>query len=186
MRRSLVIVIAFAAAAGCSGRVEKDDRPAFTIDRTQPFWLEFGRGSAWHGLDTIKIDQTGRVVLHRMNSTRQENVEVLSWEVGSLQLPPEGVAEVVKAVESDGLMGLQKAYRHENVADGTQWVVWIKQGEQEKSVFFDNRFPPAITRFAEHLDAVLERAGLDKVEWQPVPERESRQHERELWDSIKR
>jgi hypothetical protein len=89
MRRLLVIVFALAAAAGCS-RVERDDRPAFTIDRTQPFWLEFGRGSGWHGLDTIKIDQTGRVVLHRKKITRQEKVNV--WEVATVQLPPEVIA----------------------------------------------------------------------------------------------
>jgi hypothetical protein len=101
-------------------------------------------------------------------------------------LPPEVVAEVLKAVESNGLMGLHKAYHDDNIADGTQWVLWIKQGEREKSVYFNNSFPRAITAFAGQLDAILARAGLDKVAWQPVPERESRQHEKELWDSIKR
>jgi hypothetical protein len=172
-------------AAGCSGRVEKDDRPAFAIDHTQPFWLEFGRGSGWHGLNTVKIDQTGRVVLHRMKSAHQDGATVLSWEAATLQLTPEALAEVLKAVESNDLTGLHKAY-HEDIKDGTQWVLWIKQGEREKSVYFNNRFPRAITAFAEQLDAILARAGSDKVEWQPVPMRESRQHERELWDSIKR
>jgi hypothetical protein len=184
MKRSLVIAVAF-AVVGCSGRVEKDDRPVFTIDRAQPFWLEFGRGSGWHGLDTVKLDQTGRVVLHRMKSERQQDVTVLSWEVATLQLPPEAVAEVLKAVDSNDLMGLHKAY-HENIADGTQWVLWIKQGEGEKSVYFNNSFPRAITAFAEQLDAILARGGLGAVAWQPVPDRESRQHEKELWDSIKR
>jgi hypothetical protein len=160
-------------------------RPAFTIDRTQPFWLEFGRGSGWHGLETIKLDQTGRVVLHRMKSTRQDDVNVLTWEVATLQLPPMAVAEVLKAVESNGLMGLHKAY-HENIADGTQWVLWIKQAEREKSVYFDNSFPATITRFAEQLDVILARAGSDKAAWKPVPERACREHEKELWDSIKR
>ena len=184
MKRSLVIVAAL-AAAGCSGRVEKDDRPAFAIDHAQPFWLEFGRGSGWHGLNTVKIDQTGRVVLHRMKSERQPDVTDLSWEAATLHLPPEAVAGVLQAVESNNLMSLHKAYR-EDIADGTQWVLWIKQGEREKSVYFNNSFPGSITAFAEQLDAILLRAGLDKAEWQPVPERESRQHERELWDSIKR
>jgi hypothetical protein len=184
MKRSLVILVVF-AVVGCSGHVEKDDRPAFTIDRTQPFWLEFGRGSGWHGLNTVQMDQTGRVLLHRMKSERQQDVTMLSWEAATLQLSPEAVADVLKAVESNNLMGLHKAY-HEDIADGTQWVLWIKQGEREKSVYFDNNFPRAITAFAEQLDAIVARAGLDKVVWQPVPERESRQHERELWDSIRR
>jgi len=183
MRRSVVIVVAF-AVVGCSGRVEKDDRLAFTIDLTQPFWLEFGRGSGWEGLDTIKIDQSGRVVLHRKKSERKEDFIVVSWQVATLQLSPEALAEVLKAVESNGLMRLHKAY-HEDIHDGAQWVVWIKQGEREKSVYFNNNFPRQITAFAEQVDGILAQAGLDKVTWQTVPERESRQHERELWNSIK-
>ncbi|OWK45407.1 hypothetical protein FRUB_01738 [Fimbriiglobus ruber] len=162
------------------------DRPAFTIDPTQPFQLEFGRGSGGRrGLDTVKIDQTGRAVLHRMKSERKEGVSVLSWEFATLQLSPEALAEVLKAVESNGLMGLRNAY-HEDIYDGTQWVLWIKQGDREKSVYFDNNFPQQIEVFAEQLDDILARAGVGKVSWQPVPERQSRQHERELWDSIKR
>src|SRR5262245_45181811 len=72
MRRSLMIVIAF-AVLGSAGGVESDDRPAFTNDRIQPFWLEFGRGSWWHGLDTVKFDQTGRVILHRLKSARTKS-----------------------------------------------------------------------------------------------------------------
>ena len=184
MKRTLLIAIAY-AVAGCSGSVEKDDRPPFTIDRTQPFRLEFGRGSGWHGLNTIKIDRTGRAVLHRQKAEYRKDVTVTSWEFATLQLSPEALAEVLQAVESNNLMRLHKAY-HEDIADGTQWVLWIKQGEQEKSVYFDNSFPRAITDFAEQLDAILTRDGSDKVTWQPVPERESGQHDRDLWDSIKR
>jgi hypothetical protein len=59
-------------------------------------------------------------------------------------------------------------------------------GAREKSVYFNNNFPGSITTFAEHLDAILSRSGVDKAAFQPVPERESRQHERELWERIKR
>jgi hypothetical protein len=179
MRRSLVIVIALAAAAGCSGHVEKDERPAFTIDRTQPFWLEFGRGSGWRGLATVKIDQNGRVVLHR-KSARRDNVNVLSWEVATLQLPPDVVSEVLNEVESNGLMALHKAYHDDDIKDGTQWVLWIKQAEREKSIYFSNSFPRAIIAFADQLDIILARAGLDMVAWLPVPERDSSQHAKEL------
>lgn len=87
--------------------------------------------------------------------------------------------------QSNDLIGLRKEY-HENIHDGTQWVLWIKQGEREKSVYFNNNFPHRIKAFAKQLDAILEHAGLDKAAWQPVPQRNSRQHERELWDSIRR
>ena len=62
----------------------------------------------------------------------------------------------------------------------------VKQGENEKAVYFNNRFPAAITAFAEQLDAILARSGLSTIAWQPVPEWESRQHEREPGGSIKR
>jgi hypothetical protein len=187
-RRRLLMLIATALIVPVGGWAvwRAFAASAFTIDRTQPFWLEFGRGSGWHGLNTVKLDQTGRVLLHRMKYTREENVIVQSWEVATLQLPQEQLAEVVKAVESNNLMGLHKAYHDKNIADGTQWVLWIKQGDQEKSVYFNNTFPKEITAFAKQLDAILARAGLDKAAWQPVPKQQSRQHERELWDSIER
>jgi hypothetical protein len=47
-------------------------------------------------------------------------------------------------------------------------------------------FPSSITAFADQLDAILVRAGLETIVRLPVPERESRQHERELWDAIER
>jgi hypothetical protein len=185
-RRWLLIAVALAVVGGGVYLLAvRNDSPAFTIDRTQPFWLEFGRGSGWHGLDTIKIDQTGRVVLNRVKSECKEDVTVLSWEAATLQLSPEAVAEVLKAVEANDLMGLRKEY-HEDIHDGTQWVLWTKQGKREKSVYFNNNFPRRIKAFAEQIDTILARSGLDKVAWQPVPEQDSRQHERELWDSINR
>lgn len=179
-----VVVFVF-VNLGHPGHVVKDDRVPFGIDRSQPFWVEFGRGSGWHGLNTVKIDQTGRVVVHQMRSEQQENVIRTRWEVATLQVPAETVAEVVGAVESHHLMALHKAY-HEDIADGTQWVLWIKQGEREKSVYFNNNFPREITAFASQLDAILTHAGLSAAVWQPVPDQDARQHERELWDSIRR
>jgi len=161
----------------------RNDSPAFTIDRSQPFRLEFGRGSGWHGLDTVKLDQAGRVVLHR---AKGESISVISWETATLQLSPELLAEVLKAVESNDLMTLRKKYHEEDVRDGSQWVLWIKQSEREKSVYFNNNFPRRIKAFAEELDAILVRAGSNKAVWQPAPEQDPRQHERALWDSIKR
>jgi hypothetical protein len=165
-------------------RVDKDIRPAFRIEPTKPFRIEFGRGSGWHGLDTIKVDQDGRVVLHRENHQRQGDTIIQSWEKATLQLPPRSLTKVLEAVEANRLMELHKGY-HANVADGTQWVLWIKQGNQEKSVYFNNHFPEQIVRFAERLDGILSECGVDKLDWQVVPAVETRRNERELWDSIK-
>lgn len=168
MWRSRWLLIAFAVAliAGVCLLVERNKRPTLNIDHTQPFWIEFGRGSGLNGLDTVKIDQTGKAILRKMKSTHQN----LSWEVATLQLSRGELDEVLKAVESNKLMGLQKSY-HRNLADGTQWVLWIRQGKHENSVYFNNNFPGSITAFADQLDAILTRAGLEKAMWQPVSER---------------
>jgi hypothetical protein len=181
----LIALVSFIAVVGCFDRAEKDDRPASTNNLTHSFQLEFGRGSGWHGLNTIKLDQTGRVILHRLKSEYQQQGIVRTWEVATIQIRQESVAEVLKAIDSNGLMTLNKSYTT-NIFDGAQWVLWIKRAGAEKSVYFDNNFPKPITQFAKELDAILAKAGLEKAVWQPVPQHEIRQHEKELWNSIKR
>ena len=176
---------AVVVAIGCFGQVAEVDGPILRIDAAQPFQVEFGRGSGWEGLDTIKLDEKGVVVLHRMKPETEGDPGGLRWETATLQLRPAALGEVLKAVESNGLMEMRKAY-HEDIADGTQWVLWIKQGEWEKAVYFNNKFPRKIVRFAERLDAILSEANLDEAAWRPVPAGESHRHERDLWDSIKR
>jgi hypothetical protein len=201
----LTVFIGSLLLAGCSGRpaestgyepadppmshpaseVVKDNRPAFRIDPGKPWRLEFGRGSGWHGLDTIKLDNDGRLVLHRLKPERQGDTIAHSWETASLELPADAVAKVLEAVEAHRLLELNKAY-HAAVADGTQWVLWVRQGEREKSVYFNNHFPDPIVRFAGRLDKILSASAGPKLRWRPVPHADSRNHARELWDSIKR
>src|SRR5262245_28911918 len=158
----------------------KDERPVFRIDPDQPYRIELGRGSGWHGLETIKITQDGRVAMSRQKHHYEENVTVSTWETATIQLSPEAVAEVLEAVETHGLMKLHRSYSAD-VADGTQWVLWIKQGESEKSVYFDNHFPRSICRFAARLDEII-AANSHNVMWKPTEV----SYDRELWESIKR
>jgi hypothetical protein len=157
----------------------------FHLDPGRPYRLEFGRGSGWHGLDTIKVLQDGTVTLHRQRHESDGQALHGYWETARLKLPPEALARVVDAIEEHRLLGMDKGY-HGGAVDGTQWVLWVKQGEKEKSVYFDNYFPKGIIRFAEALDNVLDENGLEKVDWHHVPDVDARKHERELWDSIER
>ena len=154
--------------------LKKDDRPPFRIDPTNPYRIELGRGSGQYGLDTVTITQDGEVVLYRRG-------KMATWFKGTMQLPDEAVGQVLKAVEDNKLLGLHKEY-HANVADGTQWVLWIKQGENEKSVYFNNYFPPEIVKFAESLDKLLSENESGNVTWLPA----SVDHDKDLWESIKR
>jgi hypothetical protein len=159
-------------------KVEKDNRPRFRIDPEKPWHLEFGRGSGWHGLDTIKLDQDGHLELHR----QKENARRLFFEGSVAELPKDAVAKVLAAVDENGLMNLEKMY-HADVADGTQWVFWIRQGDREKSVYFNNHFPTSIVRFAEQLDDIVGNSVQPKLVWKKT---DGRDHEKEIWDSIRR
>ncbi len=134
--------------------------------------MEFGRGSGMNGLDVIIVDQTGHVTMSRQ-PTRVGEV----WTKGELTLPADLIAEIIAGVNSEELTGLDKAYSTKNVADGTQWLFYIKQGSKKKVVYFDNNFPGAITRFAKNLDDILKRGGIDKVIWSPGGE----EMDKELW-----
>jgi len=80
---------------------------------------------------------------------------------------------------------MDKAY-HADIYDGTQWVLWIRQGDREKVVYCSNHFPDPIVRFAAWLDANVARSVGPSLKWRAVPALRSRDHERELWQSIER
>jgi len=165
--------------------VEKDTQPPFRIDPTKPFRIEFGRGSGMHGLATVKVSQDGTALLHRRRSGLPGEDWGDTWEWASLRLSQDAMAKLLEAVDAERLMDLERAY-HAAVMDGTQWVLWIKQGEREKSVYFNNHFPRPIIRFAERLDALLLESPPDELTWTAVPASESMLHHRDLWMSIRR
>lgn len=134
------------------------------------------------GLDTVVIDQDGSLVLHRR---KWETDSGAGWETASAQLPRESVAGIRKAIEANDLLGLAKAY-HADVFDGTQWVLWIRQGSHEKAVYFNNHFPDSILRFADRLDEIVARSAGPNLRWQAVRAFELGEHQRGLWDSIRR
>jgi hypothetical protein len=134
------------------------------------------------GLDTATLDSTGNIVLYRLRRTPTS----LAWEKATAKLPPAAVSKVLATVSSDGLLKMDKAYHARNVADGTQWVLWITQDDKEKAVYFDNYFPYEITGFAGALDNILAQSGLNNATWGPVPDAESLAHQKELWDSSER
>src|SRR5689334_5303975 len=101
MRTTLLILAVI--LGGCDGgtnsrtqTVELDSRPAFVLDSSKPFVIELGRGSGWHGLDIIKVDETGAVQLSRIEGH-------LNAEAASLQLSKTDVATLVGLVNTNQL-----------------------------------------------------------------------------------
>ncbi len=103
-----------------------------------------------------------------------------------MRLSQEQLRAIAQAVTHHGLPRLQKAYHPIfHVYDGTQWVLWLRQGERQKASYFDNSFPASIRHFANELDGILRLAGYDRLRWQPSQPANSREHEKALWNSIK-
>ena len=128
------------------------------------------------GLNTLIIHEHGTVTLYRLG-------EFDTWETGKLLLSSDDVNMILENMTNMHLMSLHREY-HAMVHDGTQWVLWIQQGEQTKSVYFNNHFPQAIRDFSEFLDRLLLRRGLLDVSWEPDQGHEWRHHEHALWESI--
>ena len=168
---------------------ERATRPAFDIDSTKAFRIELGRGGGFDGLDTVKLDRSGKVIMHRVKweqrQTRHRKFRIRVWETVSLRVSEEDVAKILEAIKAKELMNLDRAY-HADVADGTQWVFRIEQGGREKSVYFNNHFPASIIQFAKKLDAIIAESGVNELAWKAVPEDEHGQHDNALWESISR
>lgn len=118
MRRELVVLLPF-LLFGCAD----SHQPLARIDPTKAFQIEFGRGSGWHGLDTIAVESSGAVTLFRRGAD--------AWETGTLSLPSKAVDDVVAAVEGNALLRLNRVYQDPRVADGRQWVFRARQGRAE-------------------------------------------------------
>jgi hypothetical protein len=165
--------------------IEADSRPAMRFDSSKPYRLEFGRGSGWHGLDTVVLEQDGTVVMHRLKAEKKDEVIHQYWETGTFQLDTNATQRIAEIISNLNLVDMHRAY-HADVHDGTQWVFWIVQGEEEKSIYFNNHFPEVIQDFAVALDSELMSAGSENITWTRVPASKERQHENAIWNSIKR
>jgi hypothetical protein len=163
-------------------KTEPDSQPLMKFDPTQPYRLEFGRGSGSTGLDTIAIDENSQVVLHRMQENLEGGVVRPHWETASSTIdatPRQRIAALIRDLK---ILELEKAY-HADVADGSQWVFWLVQGEQEKSIYFDNHFPEAIQDFAVALDRELKPLE-NELDWRRASDELADEHSKDLWASL--
>jgi hypothetical protein len=142
-------------------QITTDSQPAWNIDRSEPYIIELARGGGPDGMDRIWIDDACTVNFHRLD--HQQNRR----EMGTLQVPPETLDEILNAVEAGGLMRLHSAYVDAKIADGPEWRFRAQQAGQTKVVHCANYFPTAMTDFAQELDRILLAAGSARVTWAP-------------------
>lgn len=158
---------------------EPDPNPAVPWDAAADYRLEFGRGSGMEGLDTVAI-QDGKVTLHWRI---WEDEPTSYWQTVTMELSEIAIKEIGQSVEDLKLLELHNGY-HAEICDGVQWVFWIEQGGQSKSIYFNNHFPESIQKFAVHLDRILDEAGLQNAQWQRVPDEEQGSHDQALWKKL--
>lgn len=194
-----LVYVAFVGVFGCRSdspeksvigflneKVVPDDGQKWEFQPAQEYKVEFGRGSGWVGLATIKLESSGKVVIceprYLLERVQAKKFDMVLAE-GTCNLTPEDVLKVANLIKDLKLNGLAKAY-HGGVYDGTQWVFFLQQGGQQKSVYFDNKFPKVIERFAKALDGILEPY-KNKAVWQQVAKGHERDNGKSLWESIK-
>lgn len=151
-----------------------------------PFTIELGRGSGMYGLDTIRISSDEGARLYRSETFTPKHSRFRSqiWYSAQLELPKPAIASIASAISEHKIMGLDRKY-HANIDDGTQWVLRIVQGESQKAIYFNNRFPEEVKRLATIIDQTFDKNGLAKVKWSEEPAMVAGQHDAELWQSLR-
>jgi hypothetical protein len=134
--------------------------PRETLPPDETWEFQFGRGSGWHGLDLLRITSDGR-------SEFEFQTDVGAWQRKTFVVPNEQIDALRQKINALGILDLDKTY-HGNVQDGTQWCLLIKTEGKARSFYFDILAP-----FAEPVAGVR------------VPTRHHRQHEKEIWASIR-
>jgi hypothetical protein len=166
-------------------KIDEDLSAPFVLDATQPFRIQLGRGSGQFGLNTVSVFHHGTTTLHRRRTYRGLGPESAFWQEATLNLDGKAINQLVKAVQANQLLAMHRGY-HAEVADGTQWILWIQQGENEKAIYCNNHFPAPILRFARQLDNILKRHDLADAKWRRIADGDTRNHENPLWRSIER
>lgn len=156
-----------------------DMRPAMTFDVEKPYCLQFGRGSGLDGMDTIALDESGRVLLCRKKHAREGDGFNTYWETKSFQTGANEIRQIASLIQDLDIIGMDREY-YADIQDGTQWVFWLIQGDQEKTVYFSNHFPEVIQDFAMALDELLEDGT-----WARIPDEQGWSHADALWNAIK-
>lgn len=155
------------------------------FDPMQPFRLELGRGSGLNGLNTTVIHPDGRVVMHRLGSLGPEGVssDTTYWYECQFQLPPQAIQTLAKEVARLKIPRLDKEYSA-NIVDGGQWIVRLEQDGKSRSIYMNNTFPRQAQDLASFVDALVVRHG-GRLVWTEVSARNGRNHEEDLWESIR-
>jgi hypothetical protein len=106
------------------------------------FALVLGQGSGWHGYHTLRVSAAGRCDFTYFVSSSRVSTggagdhgiaagQVYTdqvWRRAEFQLSDPEQLRLREALVAADVFGLQDEYINRRVADGTQWVVWLRAG----------------------------------------------------------
>lgn len=164
-------------------RTEPSKTAAFKIDPEKDFRITLGRGSGMDGYETVALGRDGQVTLHRLKWQRIKGVYHGKWQKAGTSLDRAAMDRLRAAIDANKVMEMAAQYHADDVRDGTQWILWIQQGEASKAIYFNNHFPEGVLKFAKALDAEVKRDAIPEAKWQHDPE--PREHDKALWESIR-
>lgn len=141
-------------------------------------WFQLGQGSGWHGLETVKVAADGRG-LYFYAKKRDE------WALQRFHVPAESIGALKRKIEELSIQNLAASYSRPEIADGTQWVLLIKEGPKSKRIYCSNRFPQALIDLAEYVHKQIVEPRLSETAERIVPRRHLRNYGRELWESAR-
>ncbi|MSU78602.1 MAG: hypothetical protein EXS16_10980 [Gemmataceae bacterium] len=151
------------------------------LDPMQPdevFELQFGRGSGWLGLDVLRI-------VSKSEASYEYRVDGGDWHRKKFKLNDAEMASLRNAITQMNVWAMERAYSRPERADGTQWVLLVRENGKSRSVYFDNNFPEAIRNFAEFVDQKIIVPYADTLNPTVVPERHHLKHQKAIWESIR-
>ena len=138
------------------------------LDPGRPFELWLGRSN-----EIIYVPEIGEIEIDRGTQRGTAGFDERQWE---------DLRDLVRHIEIDQL---RDHYVAEAPDEGTQWILRIRQGAYDRTIFCDNRFPQELLRFADGLDKLLLDADLADNAFEDAPP-EAEQREAALWASIHR
>lgn len=151
--------------------------------RDETFSLELGIGGGLDGLDVVSVTPSGASrYVYRGAILGDGGVDRI-WRESEFQLTARELDALVAKLNEHDVLHLGHRYSDPDIADGDQWVLALRRGADEKIIYADNGFPPALVAVARYvLDSVVRPHIFDS----PPRELRGSAHQVHLWEDHRR
>jgi hypothetical protein len=125
------------------------------------FRFVLSQGGGLSGYDTLVIDASGKAAILFHPRHRERENRSAWWRQITFQLSGEQIMALKGEIAKERIFDLKKAYRAD-VFDGTQWIVRVRAGRDQKLVSCDNHFPREVIALSNFVRALLPPIPVDR------------------------